>query len=166
MVEEMIRYLEKDEGIKVDAMRDNLQIVFDKRTHRYIFFFNVQYGDFREDLMVYESSKMGNIRNSTVYDPEALHPLVKYCYHYRETFLEENGLTDKAFCIQKQLFPLYNNVIAELRRDNEGQRQLIVAYEQPLGEEGEVKMHLSIDDAQIFINVFHGIDPEQNIQFL
>ena len=87
-----------------------------------------------EDLMVYESARMGNVRNSTMYDPKALHPLVRYCYHYRDDFLEENGLTDSSFCIQKQLFPLYNNVIAELRMDNDGQKQLIVAYEEPIND--------------------------------
>jgi len=35
-----------------------------------------------------------------------------------------------------------------------------VAFEEHESEESEKKMHISIDDAQMFMNVFHGIDFE------
>lgn len=163
---EMIKYLEKDDQIKINQDNDCVQLTFDKRKHRYIFMFNIQSGEYKDDLVIYESSLMTNIRNTYKYDPEDLHPLVKYCYHDRPLFLEEQGIENKDFFIQKQLFPYYNNVIAELRVDNEGQNQIIVAYEQPETDEKEKTMHISIDDAQMFMNVFHGIQQESKIQFL
>lgn len=64
------------------------------------------------------------------------------------------------------MFAYYNNVIAELRQDDDGLRQIIVAFEEPETDEQEKTMHISIDEAQMFINVFKNIHPELKIQFL
>jgi len=64
---EMIKYLEKNEDLKIDTEKDCVQLVFDKRTHRYIFMFNIQEGERKDMLIIYESDQMGNVRNSFKY---------------------------------------------------------------------------------------------------
>lgn len=87
MVTDMINYLEKDDQIKTNLCRDSLQMVFDKRKYRFILMFNIQHGEYKDDLIIYESSPMNNCRNTLKYNPDELHPLVKYMFHDRELFL-------------------------------------------------------------------------------
>lgn len=56
--------------------------------------------------------------------------MVKYAYHYRDLFLKEKGTKNKDYGVQKQLLPVYNNVIVEMRKDDDNVRQMIVAYEE------------------------------------
>jgi hypothetical protein len=86
---EMIKYLEKDEQMKININRDAVQLVFDKRYHRYMFIFNVQEGESKDDIMIYESEKVKTVRNSFKYSPDKLNMLIKYVFHDREIFLEE-----------------------------------------------------------------------------
>lgn len=133
MLVEMLRHFERDETLQVDIDRDCCQLVFDKRTHRYLFIYNVQFEDIKDEIQVMESDKMGNIRNSYRYEPKHLHPIIKYLHHERGLFFKAQGLKhENDYLIQKQLFSLYDNVIIEIRRHDEDKNavQCILAYEQ------------------------------------
>lgn len=88
MLVEMLRHFEKDETLQVDIDRDCCQLVFDKRTHRYLFIYNVQFDDIKDEIQVMESDMMGNIRNSYRYDHKQLHPIIKYLHHERGLFFK------------------------------------------------------------------------------
>jgi hypothetical protein len=51
--------------------------------------------------MIYESGEVNNVRNSITYNPEDLHPFIKYAYHDRPVFLKENNIKNQEFNIQR-----------------------------------------------------------------
>lgn len=99
LTQEMIGHLTELslDALNPDYMRDSLQIVLDKRTHRFIFVLNVLYHDMRDEIKIYESKPLSNIRNAFNYDPQRLHIFARYVYHERDKFLDKLDIKDKKY---------------------------------------------------------------------
>ena len=55
MTKEMIKFMEKEEDLVINENKDILRVLLNKRTHRYIYFFNCQFTEDKDDIKIYES---------------------------------------------------------------------------------------------------------------
>lgn len=115
----MIRHLEGKDANHLDEKRDNVMIILDKRTHRYIFFMNIVNNQ-RDYIKIYESYPKNSIRNAFNYDANRLQPFARYDFHERDKFLSGIGEKRRTFNIRKQMLEVFPNVIVEARTDNDG----------------------------------------------
>jgi len=97
--------MQVENGVALDD-NDTLLFTLDKRFLKYICFYNAQYGEDRDDIIIIESKQIENLRKSEPFNPDLMEDLARCANASRFEFTR-----------QKQLFPLFNNCIVEAGLD-------------------------------------------------